>query len=410
MKPKSNKLRIAVFLGVMFFCFSTTLEALEFTYKFKSGDKYRIVSTVNEDVFIDRRLTYYAEIINRIAIEVIDVNGDTAKLAAVFQSAENTVAVGNTRNYSEAYPFRWARDYHSEFTQNGLGYMNVPEQYYMPMVRDVPVFPNRNLEIGDSWTADGLEVHDFRDSFGIVKPYEIPFSASYTYLGERSWKDKQYPAFAVSYRIFLEPERVTGRVYPLRIHSASDQIVFWDTEYGQAVAYEEEFRTILDLSDGQTYEYRGRAEAEVIEAPPMNKEEMILAIAEDVNDIQGASVRISDEGIVISLENIQFAADSALLLSSEYQKLDIIAEILLRYPERDILVNGHTALAGTAEGRLLLSQERAAAVADYLIKKNVRTHDRVLVRGHGGEQPIADNRTPEGMAKNRRVEIVILEN
>jgi outer membrane protein OmpA-like peptidoglycan-associated protein len=142
----------------------------------------------------------------------------------------------------------------------------------------------------------------------------------------------------------------------------------------------------------------------------MDKEDLAKNIAEDIAKIPDANVRVTDEGIVISLENIQFAADSAVLRSSEFAKLDIIAEILMKYPDRDILVGGHTALAGTASARLQLSQERAAAVADYLIRKKVRTADRVVIRGYGADRPVADNRTTEGMARNRRVEITILEN
>jgi outer membrane protein OmpA-like peptidoglycan-associated protein len=142
----------------------------------------------------------------------------------------------------------------------------------------------------------------------------------------------------------------------------------------------------------------------------MDKEEIAKDIAEEVAEIPDAAVRVSDEGIVISLENIQFAPDSAVLRPGELSKLDAVAEILMRYPDRDILVGGHTALAGTAAGRLQLSQERAASVAEYLINKNVRSAGRVVIRGYGAERPIADNRTQEGMQKNRRVEITILEN
>jgi outer membrane protein OmpA-like peptidoglycan-associated protein len=117
-----------------------------------------------------------------------------------------------------------------------------------------------------------------------------------------------------------------------------------------------------------------------------------------------------DEGITITLEDIQFQADSARLMPSEQEKLDKIAEILKRYPDRDILIGGHTALAGSAEARQLLSQERAAATADYLIAKQVRSADRIVVQGYGAERPLADNRSEAGMRKNRRVEITILEN
>jgi outer membrane protein OmpA-like peptidoglycan-associated protein len=121
-------------------------------------------------------------------------------------------------------------------------------------------------------------------------------------------------------------------------------------------------------------------------------------------------VRVVDEGITISLENIQFQADTALMLPGERVKLDKIAEILMRYKDRDIMVGGHTALAGTPEGQMSLSIERASVVAEYLIGKKVRTTDRVVVRGYGADQPIADNRSEAGMKKNRRVEITILEN
>jgi outer membrane protein OmpA-like peptidoglycan-associated protein len=413
-------MKILPFRKVIIFCtivlFSgVAANSLEFSYKFKTGDKYRIVSAVTEDVFVNRQLRYKAEILNRISMEVTGVSGDWARHSATFQSAEKAVAVGNnaageTASTAQANTFQWARDYRSEFEQDRLGYMRIDEGYYMPMVRNAPVFPGKDVRSGEAWSAAGVEVHDFRDSFGIEKPYRIPFTANYTCLGERVWKGKLYPAFSVSYRIFMEPEEARGKIVPQRIIGASDQIVYWDVAHGQAVAYEEHFRTILELSDGQTWEYRGRAEAEVVEASPMNKEEMAKSIAEDVNNIPDASVRVSDEGIVISLENIRFAAESAVLLPSERPKLDKIAQILMKYPDRDILVGGHTALAGNAEGRMRLSLERAVAVADYLLGKNVRAPERVVIRGYGAEWPIADNRTPEGMEKNRRVEITILEN
>jgi len=400
---------LLLFTALILYC--PSVFSIEFSYKYKTGDKYRVVSNVNMDIFVDRKLSYRSEIVNRIAMEIIAVSGNKSRQAATFQSAETTVPVGGAGGTNAAAnTFTWAMDYEAEFEQDNLGRMTVASQYFMPNVRDVPVFPGRDIAVGETWTANGTEVHDFRDSYGIEKPYTIPFMALYTYIGLKMWKENEYPAFTVSYRIFMEPEAVPGKVYPRRIQGSSDQTVYWDTDHGQAAAYEEFFRTILDLSDGQTWEYRGRAEAEVVEAPPMAKEEIAQSIAEEIAEIPDATVRVSDEGIVISLENIQFAPDSAVLRQSEFAKLDKIAEILLKYPDRDILVGGHTALAGTAAGRLQLSQERAASVAEYLIRKKVRTADRVVIRGYGADRPIADNRTQEGMQRNRRVEITILEN
>jgi outer membrane protein OmpA-like peptidoglycan-associated protein len=282
----------------------------------------------------------------------------------------------------------------------------------MPMVRDVPVFPDRELRVGDTWTAAGHEMHDFRDSFGIKEPYRIPFTANYTYLGQREWKGKSYPAIGVKYRIADEPPAAPGGIWPAKIEGSTDQVIFWDLALGQPAAYQETFQMAFTLSDGVTVEYRGSAEAEVVESAVMNKDTLAEEIAEAIEHlgITDAEVRTGEEGVVISLENIQFEGDSAALLPPERAKLDKIGEILRRYADRDILVGGHTALAGTEQGRMRLSEDRAAAVADYFIARDIRKPDRVVVQGYGAERPLGSNNTEAGRRRNRRVEITVLEN
>ncbi|GHV74464.1 membrane protein [Spirochaetia bacterium] len=393
------------------------LSGEEFAYKHAAGDRYRILSTVHEDVYINRRLSLRSEILNRIAVEVLDARGGTARHRAIFQTAERAQSgqSEDTMRAGQVVPgqsFLWAREYESEFERDARGRLTIDKRFYMPVVRNVPVFPDRNLHIGDSWSAEGHEMHDFRDSFGIPDPYRIPFTANYTFLGDREWQGKMYPAFSVSYRIFREPDPVAGTIWPRRIMGASDQVVFWDLELGQEVAYTEDFRMVFELSDGRTVEYRGTAEAAIVESPRMDKERTAQDINREIAElgIPDVSVRIVDEGITISLEDVQFQSNSAELLPGEQAKLAKIAGILRRFPDRDILVGGHTALAGTEKGRMQLSRERAAAVADYLIGEKVRGPERMVVRGYGAEKPLGNNRTEEGRRRNRRVEITILEN
>jgi len=391
---------------VLFLCLCPLKAGAEnFFYKNQKGDRYRILSTVSEEVYIDDMLSHKAEILNRITGEVIDESEGKGKHRAIFQTSERAGTV-SSRSY------QWAREYESEFERDRLGRLTIDKKYFMPVVRDVPVFPGRDIKVGESWTYEGHEMHDFRDGFGIKEPYRIPFTAHYVYLGERSWKGKNYPAFSVNYRVQLQPKPVPGRIWPRRIEGESDQVVFWDRDQGQAVAYNEQFRYIFELSNGRKIEYTGGAEAEVIESIRMDKEKIAEEIAEDIDrlGISDVTVRVVDEGITISLDDIKFQADTAVMLPGEREKLDKIAEILKRYQERDILVGGHTALAGTAEGRKKLSTERASVVADYLIARKARSPDRVTVRGYGSDKPVADNRTEEGKRKNRRVEITILEN
>ncbi|MDR1586449.1 MAG: OmpA family protein, partial [Treponema sp.] len=312
--------------GFLSLLYPRTAAAEEFFYKYQAGDKYRILSTVNEDVYLDRRLSHRAEILNKIAVDISGETDGTGRHRAVFQTSERSVGTA-----AGGKSFQWAREYESEFDRDRLGYITIDQKYFMPVVRNVPVFPGRDVKPGETWSADAYEIHDFRDSFGILAPYRIPFTAYYSFLGGREWKGKTYSAFSVSYRILETPPAAEGRIWPRRIQGASDQTVYWDAELGQPAAYEEYFRMIFDLSDGRTVEYRGRAEAEILESGRMDKEKMAEEINRDLDrlGVRDTSVRVVDEGIAISLENIRFQADTAVMLDGEREKLDKIAGILL---------------------------------------------------------------------------------
>ena len=140
------------------------------------------------------------------------------------------------------------------------------------------------------------------------------------------------------------------------------------------------------------------------------------ALAKEINaqlaaaKVTDASAKVTDQGVMISLSNIQFLANSAVLAESEKPKLAEIAEILKTIPGKRIMVAGHTALAGTPEEQRRTSQVRAEAVANYLVSSGARSADEITVVGFGAERPIAGNDTAAGMEANRRVEITILEN
>jgi outer membrane protein OmpA-like peptidoglycan-associated protein len=142
----------------------------------------------------------------------------------------------------------------------------------------------------------------------------------------------------------------------------------------------------------------------------MDRGALKAEIEKAVAGMPNVSVAATDEGVTISIEDVQFEADSARLKAPELAKIARIAELLKRYPDRDILVAGHSAAAGYAAGRKRLSEDRAKAVAESLLTTGARPPERVRVTGYGDERPIADNATETGRARNRRVEITILEN
>ncbi|MDR0442812.1 MAG: OmpA family protein [Treponema sp.] len=140
------------------------------------------------------------------------------------------------------------------------------------------------------------------------------------------------------------------------------------------------------------------------------------AMADEINaklaehQVADTTATVTDEGIMISLSNIQFLADSVELPESEKRKLREISDILKTLPGRRIQVSGHSARAGTVESQLEISRQRAQAVADYLVSLGARRVSEITAAGYGADKPIGDSSTAEGMAMNRRVEIIILEN
>jgi outer membrane protein OmpA-like peptidoglycan-associated protein len=108
------------------------------------------------------------------------------------------------------------------------------------------------------------------------------------------------------------------------------------------------------------------------------------------------------------MRDVRFAADSEDLLASERGRLDLIAEAIKRAGDRTVLVEGHTAAVGKAQGELDLSVRRAKRMVDELVARGIGA-DRLLFKGWGGTKPVAGNDTEEGRSRNRRVEFTILD-
>jgi OOP family OmpA-OmpF porin len=102
-----------------------------------------------------------------------------------------------------------------------------------------------------------------------------------------------------------------------------------------------------------------------------------------------------------------FDFDKAVLKPEGKTKLDDLVGKLKGIKLEVLIVVGHTDSIGTHDYNLKLSVSRSAAVRDYLVAKNIRKND-VYTEGRGKTQPIADNKTSDGRAKNRRVEIEVV--
>jgi outer membrane protein OmpA-like peptidoglycan-associated protein len=130
-----------------------------------------------------------------------------------------------------------------------------------------------------------------------------------------------------------------------------------------------------------------------------------------LNALQSRTIKVYKDarGIIVSMSDILFDTGKADLKPELRENLSAIGAILQNLlTESKVEVGGHTDNVGGADFNLKLSTQRAKAVLNYLVGRGVE-EKRLNAVGYGLEKPIADNKTDEGRAKNRRVELVIKE-
>jgi OmpA-OmpF porin, OOP family len=111
---------------------------------------------------------------------------------------------------------------------------------------------------------------------------------------------------------------------------------------------------------------------------------------------------------VYTLEDVFFDTGLSTLKPESYKALNDLVDVLKLKPAMIIEIDGHTDNTGTKEINQKLSQDRANAVMNYLIKKGISS-TRLTAKGFGDTLPVADNDTEEGKAKNRRTEVKIIK-
>lgn len=116
--------------------------------------------------------------------------------------------------------------------------------------------------------------------------------------------------------------------------------------------------------------------------------------------------RVTDRGVVAEISGVQFATGAATLNPEAREALARFSGIVGTYPELRFKIEGHTDTTGSAETNRNLSLQRAITVRNYLVGQG-GDPSAFEVEGLGPDQPVADNATAEGRARNRRVEIVL---
>jgi len=140
------------------------------------------------------------------------------------------------------------------------------------------------------------------------------------------------------------------------------------------------------------------------------EEDTVLKVDADLRSSKKDTIsefKKAEIGQIITLNNIIFETDKWELLPASYEELDTLLKLLQENQQMQIEVSGHTDNTGTEEHNKELSENRAKAVVEYLMSKNI-AKVRLSYKGYGSLKPISDNETEEGRSKNRRVEFKIL--
>ena len=124
--------------------------------------------------------------------------------------------------------------------------------------------------------------------------------------------------------------------------------------------------------------------------------------------LENLQLRQTESGVVVTLGDVLFESGAVLLLESAHASLVEVVDLLQTEPDKLIRIEGHTDSVGDSESNISLSGQRAEAVMLALIELGVG-ENRVSAIGLGEDFPIASNDDEEGRSRNRRVDVILLD-
>jgi outer membrane protein OmpA-like peptidoglycan-associated protein len=162
-------------------------------------------------------------------------------------------------------------------------------------------------------------------------------------------------------------------------------------------------RALLEAKNERALAVEARLSAEQSRQAAMNAEENAKLLAQRVNELEA---RPTDRGLVLTLGDVLFDFGKSTIRSEGMKNMDNLANFLVEYPKRNIMIEGFTDNIGSETFNMELSRNRANSVKTELINRNI-AESRINISGFGFQFPVASNATEAGRQQNRRVEVVI---
>ena len=288
----------------------------------------------------------------------------------------------------------------ASFILTSEGQMQMLEDKGFPSFRSFPA-----LAAGEkSWTAEAVRVVDPKEK-GVFT--HIPFLALYTLVKEEKYKGQDCLLLKADWATRYGGDNIDVEGDPdlVRAEGSHKATMYINKKTGAALVVRDEVDETYFYKDGSSVAFKGSISLFTDYAPAVDHKAVIKEAKKTNVQIP---IEQTDSGLRLTISNLNFVPDSAELLPGQEEVLKNIASVLLQAKSSSFLVAGHTADTNEPISEMQLSKERAFAVAKMLAQYGI-PEEKFICKGYGATRPLADNSTKEGMAKNRRVEITILE-
>lgn len=224
--------------------------------------------------------------------------------------------------------------------------------------------------------------------------------------------EKEHSAMLIkASQLEAEQARMDAEEARLLVATTEEEAQRAREEKEAALQKEAEAARAAQLSAEEADQARRLAESRASEAEYARLEAELASqqVTSLTRQLENLQLRETESGVVVTLGDVLFASGQATLVEGGRSSLEEVVDLLQTEPDKKIRVEGHTDSLGDAQANLLLSEQRAEAVLAALVSMGVNS-ERISALGMGEDFPIASNEDEDGRARNRRVDVILLDN
>jgi outer membrane protein OmpA-like peptidoglycan-associated protein len=261
---------------------------------------------------------------------------------------------------------------------------------------------------------DNPMLNDARAAYGAAESDEVVVRNAAVALAEARealdraetvWRQKE-DMEVVNHYTYVAQQRIRIAQETARLNAAGRAIEAARTERQEVLLEARAAEARAAESSAETARARAEQERMAAEAAQARAEEALARareLAQRVNDLEA---ELTSRGLVLTLGDVLFDTGQATLLAGAQRAITGLVQFLRDYPERNVLIEGHTDNVGSDATNQALSERRANSVREALIAQGISA-TRIRTLGLGERYPVSSNDTPAGRQQNRRVEIII---